>query len=119
MSHQTEKIRRVFQETLKDGIIIDESSSIRSVIEECEHNGKLFSYKDMFISPTKTKIDGEESIRIVFAIKEDGGKISNIGKIMELIRDLEKVMISLDGCKQSKVDNFIYLDIYKKLKTVD
>jgi len=119
MSRQSQKIQKVFKDTLTNGITLDEAIPVREVIEECEKNNKLFSYKDMFIAPIKTTLDGLESIRIIFTVKEESGKVQNIERIMTLVKELEEILVHLDYCRLDKNDNFIYLDIIKKLKEVE
>lgn len=116
MSRQTEKIKKMFNDTLRNGLVIEHTESYRKVIEECEKNGKLFSYKNLFISPVLTNVDDQTCMRIVIAIKEENAKVQNVDTIIQLIKDLEEVMTYLDSCIQYKVDNFIYLDVLKKLK---
>lgn len=65
-------------------------------------------------------IDESEYIRIVFIIKEtDQGKVQDIEKVMLLIADLEAALTYVDKCTQTKGDNFIYIDVLKKLIQVE
>lgn len=68
------------------------------------------------IAPTRTVFESSECIRIVFALKEgDGGKVQNIERVIQIIKDLEEVLVYIDQCRQTKGDGFIYLDVIKKL----
>ncbi len=115
MSPQIKKFTKMVKDTLRNGINIDENKSIREIVEECENNNKLFIYKHIFICPVKTIINGIESLRIIFAIKEENlSKIQNAELITNIVKDMENILIYLTSCKQTKIDKFIYLDIIKQ-----
>ena len=116
-SQQVKKFTKLINDTIKNGILIpEENNSIRNIVSECEENGKLFTYKNVFISPVKTFENGIECLRIIFTLKEDdGSKVQNIETITTIVKDMESILVYLSGCKQTKIDNFIYLDITKQL----
>jgi hypothetical protein len=115
-NRQLEKIRKVFNDTLQIGISCPSELSSRDVLDFCEKSDRLFFYKDSLIAPTRTVFESSECIRIVFALKEgDGGKVQNIERVIQIIKDLEEVLVYIDQCRQTKGDGFIYLDVIKKL----
>ena len=117
MSRQLEKIRRVINETLTKGVTTEESLTARELVEHCEKEGKLFSYKGMFIAPSKTTQDVQECLRVVFVLKEgDSGKVQNVEKVMQIVSDLESILVYVDLCDQTELEGFIYLDVIKKLE---
>ena len=120
MSRQLEKIRRVINETLTKGIITNDSLTARELVESCEKEGKLFSYKGMFIASSKTTRKSQECLRTVFVLKEgDSGKVQNVEKIMQIVTDLEVILEYVDNCDQTELEGFIYLDVIKKLEEED
>jgi hypothetical protein len=120
MSRQAERIKKVLNETLTSGIFGEENISARDVVELCEAERKLYSYKGMYISPIKTTFNGQESIRIIFTMKQsDSGRVQDVEKILQLIRDLESVLVYVDNTDQTKSEGFVYLDVIKILKEED
>lgn len=120
MSKNVEKIKKLFRETLINGIFLDKDAAPREIIDRCEEQGKFYSYKGLFIAPCRTIIDESDYIRIIFVIKEtDQGKVQDVEKVMALISDLESALTYVDKCNQTKGDNFIYIDVLKKLIQVE
>ena len=120
MSRQSEKIKKVFKETLQHGIIIDEGILPRDIIDLCEEKNKLYSYKDMFIAPTISRVGDSDCMRIIFALREiSGGRVQNVERIITLVKDLETVLIYLDDCNQTKDNGFIYFDVTKIIEEVE
>jgi len=116
MSKNIEKIKKLFRETLIDGIFLKENCSARDVVDICEEQGKLFSHKGLFIGAGRTSYKKSDCIRIVFVIKEsNSGKVKDIDRVFELIKEIEQAIIYIDHCEQMKSDGFIYIDIVKKL----
>ena len=116
MSKRVEKIRKLFRETLIDGVFLEENCLTRDIVDACEEQGKLYGYKGLFIAAARTSSEGVDCIRIIFVIKEsESGKVKDIDKVFELIRDLEQALVCVDKCEQTKSDGFIYLDIIKRL----
>ena len=114
MSRQSEKIKKVFKETLQNGVVIEEGISPRDIIDLCEKDNKLYSYKDMFIAPTMSRIGDSDCMRIIFALREiSGGRVQNVERVINLVKDLETVLIYLDDCNQTKDNGFIYFDVTK------
>lgn len=117
MSRQAERIKKILNETLTSGIFGKSDNSSRDIIELCETEGKLYSYKGMYIAPIKTTFEESESIRIVFAMKQsDSGRVQDVERTLQLIRDLESVLVYVDRTEQTKSEGFVYLDIIKILK---
>ena len=70
----------------------------------------------MFIAAVRTASEGADVIRIVFVVKEsESGKVKDIDKVFDLIRDLEQALVCVDKCEQTKSDGFIYVDVIKRL----
>jgi len=116
MSKREEKIKKLFRETLINGIFLDFDSMTRDVVDSCEEQGKLFTYKGLFVASVRTTSDNADYIRIVFVVKEsESGKVKDIDKIFDLIRDVESALVCVNKCEQSKSDGFIYIDVLKKL----
>ena len=111
-----EKIKKLFRETLLEGIFLTENLTPRQFIDDCENQGKLYSYKGMFLCAARSTYENTDCVRMIFVLKEsDQGKVQDVEKIMALLTELENSLIYLDNCKQEKIDNLVYVYIVKKL----
>jgi hypothetical protein len=111
---QPKAITRLFNEVVVNGIIVDESETIESITKSCEKKGQFIFQGDSYWSFVQTKIDGKKCIRMIFALKENsGGKVHNIDRIIELIKNIEKTLIFVDKIRIEKKGGFIYLDVIK------
>ena len=98
------------------GIFLDENLTPRQIINICEDQGRLFSYRGMFICAARSIYENTDCVRMLFVLKESSqGKIQDVEKIMDLLTELETSLVYLDKCKQEKIDNLLYVDIIKKL----
>ena len=114
---KSKAILRLFNETLKNGLEIDENENISNIIQICEKNGKYIFHIDSYWCFVKTTRNHKQYIRMIFALKEnEGGKIQNIDRIIEIIRNVESVLLYVNSIDIVKSDKFIYLDIFKNLK---
>ena len=110
-------ILRLYNEALKNDLCVNENEEISKIIEICEKAGKYIFHIDSYWSFVKSNKNQKPCIRMIFALKEnDGGKVQNIDRIMELIRDVENVLLYVDNIDIVKSDKFIYLDIIKNIK---
>jgi len=112
-------ILRLYNEILKNGIIVDENEEISKIIEGCEKSGKyLFnSESGSYWSFVKSTWKQKPCVRMIFAVKENnGGKVQNIDRIVELIREVEKTLLFVDDISIIKNDKFIYLDMIKVIR---
>ncbi|MEM4260776.1 MAG: hypothetical protein QXG00_06060 [Candidatus Woesearchaeota archaeon] len=120
MSRQVEKFRKLFYDTLFDGIFVSESFSTRDIVEECEKQGKLYSYKGLFIAPVRSTYNNADCIRIVFVIKStDNGKVQDVDKVLNLLKDIEDAFTYVDICRQINHDGYMYIDTVKKVLSTE
>ena len=116
MSKQIEKLKKLFADTLHNGIFLNEGLTARDVVDTCEEKGKFFSHNKIFIAPIRSSYQKFDCIRMIFVIKEtESGKVQDVERVMSLIKDLETAIVCIDNCEQTKSDGFIYVDIIKKL----
>jgi hypothetical protein len=107
-------ITRLFGEVVANGIDVPENEKIETITALCEKKGQFIFYVDSYWSFVKTKYDNNNCIRMIFALKENnGGKVQNIDRVVELIKNVEKTLIFVDSIKVIKKTDFIYLDIIK------
>ena len=111
---QSKAFTRLYNEVLVNGIIVNENEKIESITASCEKKGQFIFQVDSYWSFVKTKWNGKKCIRMIFALKENvGGKVHNIDRVMELIRNIEKILLFIDNVKVIKRGDFIYLDAVK------
>jgi hypothetical protein len=114
---QPKAIIRLYNEVLLNGTIVNEEESIESITALCEKRGQFIFHVDSYWSFVKSKHHGLKCIRMIFALKENsGGKVHNIDRIVELIKNIEKTLIFVDDIKVAKRSGFIYLDAVKIIK---
>lgn len=112
-------ILRLYNEILKNGLFVNENEEISKILEDCEKSGKyLFSAdSNSYWNFVKSTWKQKPCIRMIFAVKENnGGKVQNIDRIVDLIRDIEKTLIFVDNINIVKSEKFIYLDIVKIIR---
>lgn len=113
---QPKAISRLYNEVLANGITVPENEKIELITSTCEKKGQFVFHIDSYWSFVKSKHDGKKCIRMIFALKEKiGGKVHNIDRVVELIRNIEKTLIYVDNIKLVKKSDFIYLDVIKML----
>lgn len=117
---QTKAIQRLYDETLKNGITVEEKEDLLDIIRKCEEKGQFIFHPsttgDSYWSFVKTTLNGSDCIRMVFALKAgESGKVQDIERVMTLIKNLESTLIFIDDVKMIKGQGFIYLDAFKKL----
>ena len=111
---QTKAILRLFSEVVTNGITVLPDEKIESITELCEKKGQFIFHVDSYWSFVKSKFDNKKCIRMIFALKENsGGKVHNIDRLIELIKNIEKTLIFVDHVKIVKKADFIYLDVIK------
>lgn len=110
---QTKAINRLYGEVVSNGIIVNEDESIETINQLCEKKGQFIFHVDSYWSFVKSKYKDQKCIRMVFTIKEDGGKVQNIDRVIELIKNIEKTLIFVDNIKLIKGEDFIYVDVVK------
>ena len=111
---QTKAISRLYNEVLVNGMVVKEEETIDNITDYCEKKGQFVLHTDSYFSFVKTKFEEKKCIRMIFALKEsEGGKVHNIDRITELIRNIEKILIFIDSVKIVKKGGFIYLDVIK------
>jgi len=111
---QSKAITRLYNDVVINGIVADQNESIENITGMCEKKGQFIFRVDSYWSFVKSKFNDENCIRMIFALKENaGGKVHNIDRIIELIKNVEKTLIFVDHINIIKGDGFIYLDIIK------
>lgn len=111
---QPKAITRLYNLVIVNGSVVNEGEDIENITEICEKKGLFIVREDSYWSFVKTKFNDQNSIRMIFALKENsGGKVHNIDRIIELIRNIEKTLIFVDNINIVKKSGFIYLDVIK------
>jgi hypothetical protein len=107
-------ITRLFSEVVTNGIVVPENEKVETITALCEKKGQFIFYVDSYWSFVKTKFNDIDCIRMVFALKENsGGKVHNIDRVVELIKNVERTLIYVDCIRVMKKTDFIYLDVIK------
>ena len=110
-------INRLYDEVSTNGLVVNENELIENIIELCKKKGQFMFHVDSFWSFVQSKYKGKKCIRMIFAIKEeDGGKVHNIDRLVELIKVVEKTLTFIDDAKIVKKNGFMYLDTVKLIK---
>lgn len=113
---QPKAIIRLYSEVIQNGTVVNENETIENITGICEKKGQFIFHIDSYWSFVKSKFNDKDCIRMIFALKENsGGKVHNIDRITELIRNIEKILIFVDDIKIVKMGGFIYLDVIKLL----
>ena len=111
---QPKAISRLYSEVVSNGIIVDENESIETITSLCEKKGQFIFHVDSYWSFVKSKYQDQKCIRMIFSLKENiGGKVQNIDRVVELIRNIEKTLVFVDKVKLINGDDFIYVDVIK------
>lgn len=111
---QIKAITRLYNEVIDNGLSVEENTSFDSITQICEKKGQFIFQGDSYWSFVKSKFNDKKCIRMIFALKENsGGKVHNIDRITELIKNVEKILIFIDNVKIIKQGGFIYIDIIK------
>jgi len=114
---QTKAIRRLYDEILDNGLVVEPNEPIQSIISQCEEKGQFIFHGDSFWSFVKTEFKSRPCMRMIFALKDgEGGKVYNIERITTLIQNLESVLVYVDNVDVNDSDGFIYIDVIKYLK---
>jgi hypothetical protein len=111
---QPKAIARLYNEVVLNGQLVPEDEKIEVITALCEKKGQFIFHIDSYWSFVKTKFTDKKCIRMIFALKENvGGKVHNIDRIVELIKNIEKTLIFVDRIHIVKRGDFIYLDVIK------
>ena len=111
---QTKAISRLYSEVVTNGTMVIENETIENITTTCEKKGQFIFHVDSYWSFVKSKSDNKKCIRMIFALKENvGGKVHNIDRVVELIKNIEKTLIFVDKIQIIKKSDFIYLDVIK------
>lgn len=111
---QSKAISRLYNEVITNGIVLEENETIENITSTCEKKGQFIFHIDSYWSFVRSKHNGKKCIRMIFALKENvGGKVHNIDRVVELIRNIEKTLIYVDNININKKQDFIYLDVIK------
>ena len=114
---KSKAILRLYEEVLRNGSDVPENTNLHDIIQICEKKGQYIFHTDSYWNFIKSQHKNLPCIRMIFAIKEeDGGKIQNIDKIVELIREIETTLIFVDKIDIVKSDKFIYIDSIKIIR---
>ena len=114
---QSKAISRLFGEVVTNGIVVAEDEKIETITATCEKKGQFIFHVDSYWSFVKSKYEGRKCIRMIFALKENvGGKVHNIDRVVELIKNIEKTLVFIDNIKIVHKSDFIYLDVIKLTK---
>ena len=111
---QTKAITRLYSEVVANGIVVNENEKIESITSTCEKRGQFIFHIDSYWSFVQSKFNSKKCIRMIFALKENvGGKVHNIDRVVELIKNIEKTLTFVDNIRIVKKGDFIYLDVIK------
>ena len=115
MKKRIKVINKLVEETINGKFIVDLNLEPIEVIRMGEKEKKLIEHDGFFWTFAKTRFEKKKAIRMVFALREKTKKVYNVGRITDLIAELENVFVYVDRCEITNSDNFIYLDVVKKL----
>lgn len=111
---QPKAILRLFGEVVSNGLIVPENEKIENITTLCEKKGQFIFHVDSYWSFVQSKFNGSKCIRMIFALKENvGGKVHNIDRLVELIKNVERTLIFVDHISIARKGDFIYLDVIK------
>lgn len=111
---QPKAILRLYSEVVANGLLVVENEKIETITALCEKKGQFIFHVDSYWSFVKSKFNNKKCIRMIFALKENvGGKVHNIDRLVELIKNVEKTLIFVDHIYIVKKGDFIYLDVIK------
>jgi len=114
-------IREMYDEIIKSKDVIECPVESIEAIRLCEKNNTLVVCKDdeTCIGFVKTKgQEGKNYMRIIFAVKDGdkkGRKNTTADVSMDVIKDVESVLLYVDSCKVTRIDNRIYVDFLKQI----
>jgi len=108
-------IKKLFEEAINDKFTVEMELEPLEVIRAGEKKQKLVEYDGYFCTFAKTTLEGCKAIRMIFALREKTKKVYNVGRITEVVENLEDIFVYIDKCEITNADNFIYLDAVKKL----
>ena len=115
---KNKNIEKLYEDSLGDTSVHDYVENTVDWIRQCESNNLIHKIKDdIHLSICKVK-DSEDKpyIRMVFVIKDKvRGRVRNIERITDIIRDVERVVSFVDKVKTHKSDNLVYLDMLKAI----
>jgi len=108
------QIIRLYNEVLTNGIEVKENEEISNIVKKCEEKGQFIFNGDSYWSFVKTIFKTRPCIRMVFTIKDgENGKVHNIEKITDLIKNVERILIFVDHVDVSRSTGYSYVDIIK------
>ena len=114
----TEKIiQKLYREVLEsEDESIDPAKDVHFVLEYCENNNRLTEHEGNYFAFVRS-VDKEDktAVRMIFSVKQGKKKVCNVEKIMSLIRSMENALIYVDSCKTHTEDNFVHLDVKKRI----
>jgi len=111
---QSKAISRLYGEVVTNGTVVTENEAIETITSVCEKKGQFIFHVDSYWSFVRSKHEGKKCIRMIFALKENvGGKVHNIDRVVELIKNIEKTLVFIDNIRIIKKSDFIYLDVIK------
>jgi len=113
---QTKAITRLYNEVIKNGLVVNEQETIQAITELCEKKGQFILHVDSYWSFVKSIYKNKPCIRMIFSLKEtSNGKVQMIDRIIELIKNIENILIFVDALNIQKNSEFTYLDVIKNI----
>ena len=109
-------IKTLYEQTITDGILVEEGKDIFETIDLCTEAGKFIFDIDSSLNFVKSTYKGKQCIRMIFVLQEsEAGKVKDVDRVMDLINFLEGTFVYLNDTQIKKKKDYIYLDAIKVL----
>lgn len=121
--HVIKKLKDIFDTTIDSGLTYEgEINKIDyyNIFCRCASKEKLYKISGHNVCAVNGKIDGNDSVIIIFSIPINSDESSSktiAERVMEIVESLENAFIKLDYLKSNEVpeDKFIYIIAAKKI----
>lgn len=84
------------------------------IILQCQKNNQFLKNGDELWVYSKIKYEDVESVRMIFMMKEDCGKMKVVSHVMEIVQVLQELLVNLDYWTTTTRNGYRYLDLIKK-----
>ena len=123
--NQRDRLKEIFESTVESGLLYDgkfERIEYYNLFCKAASKDQLWQVLGNNICAFYYTLDEQDSILLVFSIPintpEETGAKNVAERVMEIIGNMERILITLDYAysKEVKEDKFIYITIVKKLE---
>jgi hypothetical protein len=124
MSHVSEKLKEIFDNTVESGIMYDgsvENPEYYSLFCKAASKDQLHKLMGNNLCMFNCNYENDESVMMIFSIpinSQDSGAKNIAERVMEVIGGIESCFITLDHVKSEEIkeDKFVYVSAIKKIK---